>query len=314
MKRILMILSFTMVLCVSLAATSSVPQAPQRGASPWGPDDQRGAANRITPEKVIEAVGLIKKGRIHSLGREYEDSMPLPPGRTFTLLIPQAAPPAGKNQIVGHDEFITAQLGQVGTQMDSLGHVGIGNIFYNGFDRREFATAKGLTKLGIENAGVFLTRGLLLDMAALKRKERLEKNEEITAEDLKQALRRQGLTIRPGDAVLIHTGWGSLWKVDNQQYCAGEPGLGVGAAHFLVENQVTLVGADNWGIEVGPGTIPDQVFPVHQILITQNGVYLLENIDTAALAREKVYEFAFFFTPLKIKGATGSPGNPVAID
>jgi len=134
----------------------------------------------------------------------------------------------------------------VSTQLDGLGHAGIGDKFFNGFDRKEFATPKGLTKLGVENIGVFFTRGILLDIAKLKDKERLEKGYEITDQDLKEVLKKQNLDIRPGDIVLFHTGWGSLWKMDNALYNSGEPGIGVSAANFLVEKKITLVGADTW--------------------------------------------------------------------
>ena len=295
-------------------AADDLPQPPKPGSSRWGKDDQRGAANRLTPQKVLEAVQLIKKGRVYSLGRVYEESMPLFGTRSYTLLIPRSSPPIGKNRLVGNDEFVATQIGQVGTQFDGLGHVGIDGVFYNGLKAEEFLTPKGLTRLGIENVGVIFTRGLLLDIAGLKGKARLEKGHEISKEDLQRALRKHGLEIRPGDIVLIHTGWGSLWKVDNDLYNSGQPGIGVSAAKFLVQKQIVMVGADNWSVEVSPTPgDPDLMFPAHQILLTQNGIYTLENLDTSALARDKVYEFAFVFAPLRMKGATGSPGNPVAI-
>jgi kynurenine formamidase len=99
--------------------------------------------------------------------------------------------------------------------------------------------------------------------------------------------------------------------VDNTLFMSGEPGIGLAAGRF--QKQVALVGSDNWGIDVVPNRDPELIHPVHQLLITQNGVYLLENLDTSALARDKVYEFAFFFAPLRMKGATGSPGNPIAV-
>ncbi len=296
-----------------LWAHDHLPEKPEPGSSPWGPEDERGAANRMTPEKVLEAVKLIKKGQVYSLGREYDAGVPLVSGRSFVMSIPYAAAPAGENKIIGLEELITTQLGQVGTQLDGLGHVGIDDTFYNGHKHPDFVTPKGLTKLGVENVGVFMTRGILLDIAKLKDKERLEKGYEITADDLREALEAKGLEIHPGDFVLIHTGWGSLWKVDNELYNSGQPGIGVGAAKFLIGKEITMVGADNWGIEVHPGPDPEVLYPVHQMLLTQQGIYNLENLDTAQLAEDEVHEFAFFFAPLKLVGATGSPGNPVAI-
>ncbi|MBM3773719.1 MAG: cyclase family protein [Acidobacteria bacterium] len=296
-----------------LLLAQELPQPPRRGSSRWGKDDQRGAIQYITPEKTIEAARLIRTGQFYSLGRVYEEAMPNVSGRSYTLIIPMPNPPVGKNRISGHDEFVATQIGQVGTQFDGLGHVGIGDTFYNGNERKDFVTYKGLTKLGIENVGVFFTRGILLNIAALKGKARLEKGYEITDADLKQALDRQGLKVRSGDAVLIHTGWGSLWMVDNALYTSGQPGIGVPAARFLVSQQISLVGSDNWGVDVHPHPTPGLMYPAHQVLIPQNGTYILENLDTSGLARDKVQEFAFIFSPLRMKGATGSPGNPIAV-
>ena len=159
----------------------------------------------------------------------------------------------------------------------------------------------------------FLTRGLLLDIAGLKGKTRLEMGYEITVDDMQQAMKKQNVAITPGDVVIFHTGWGSLWMVDNDAYNAGEPGIGMAAARFLVEKQIVMAAADNWSVEVVPAPQDGLAYPVHQILIVQNGIHLLENLDTSGLARDKIYEFAFFFAPLPVKGATGSPGNPVAV-
>ena len=297
----------------SILVLSQVPEPPKPGSSKWGKDDQRGAANLLSKEKVLQAVKLIRTGQIYQLGTVYEEGMPLQPHRHFTVLMHPPDKPEGKNRIVGMEELLIAEIGQVGTQLDGLGHVGINGIFYNGNDWNDFRTAKGLTKLGVENIGVFLTRGVLLDIALLKGVQRLEKGYEISADDLRQALRKENLVINPGDAVLIHTGWGNLWNVDNELFNSGEPGIGISAAHFLVEQQISLVGSDTWATEVVPGPDQELAFPVHQILITLNGIYNLEILQTSQLARDRVYEFAFFFAPLRLKGFTGSPGNPVAI-
>ena len=313
MKKLVSRLLLLILPWIGIAAAQQLPDPPQRGSSKWGVEDQRGAANLLTPEKVLEATRLVKSGQVYQLGRVYEESMPMAPHRHFSVMMPVPDAPAGKNQISGTEALLIAEIGQVGTQFDGMGHVGIGDTFYNGFDRREFHTAKGLTKLGIENAGVFLTRGVLLDIARLKGTKRLEKDYEITAQDLRDALAREKVEIHKGDAVLIHTGWGTLWKVDNDLFTSVEPGIGVEAANFLVNHEICMVGSDSWATEVIPNPNPDLQFPVHQILIPLNGIYNLENLDLSGLARDKVYEFAFFFAPLRLKGFAGSPGNPVAV-
>jgi kynurenine formamidase len=281
--------------------------------SVWGADDQRGAANRITPAKVLEAKDAIKEGVVYQLGRTYEAGMPMFGSRHFSLLIPQAFQMPGSNEAVYHDEIVSGELGQIGTQFDGLGHLGIGELFYNGNRRSEFAQANGLTKLGIEQVGALVSRGVLLDVAALKGVPRLEGGYEISRADLEAALSRQQTVVRAGDIVLLHTGWGSLWMTDNATFLANAPGIGLDAAAFLVEREVVMVGSDTWGVEVFPNPDASLAAPVHQLLLAKHGIYLFENLATEALAQDRAYEFAFFFAPLKLKGATGSPGNPIAI-
>ena len=283
--------------------------------SRWGADDERGAANLLTPAKVLEAVQLVKQGKVYQLGRVYERGMPLYGDRQYNLYIPNSATlkGAGKNQLTYHEEIVTAEIGQVGTQFDGLGHVGIGDRFYNGNDRRAFATPYGLEKLGIEKAGVFVTRGVLLDAAAYKGVAMLPDKYEITVEDLQGILAREQIDIRQGDVVIFHTGWGSLWRVDNKRYNAVEPGPGIAAARWLADKGMVMAGGDSWSVEVMPNPDPSLVNPVHQEWMTKRGIYNLENLDTTELARDRVYEFMFIFCPLRLKGATGSPGNPIAI-
>jgi len=303
-----------LLLVAVIACTSITPGEAQRWyPSRWGAADQRGAANRLTPAKVLEAKDLIKQGMVYQLGRVYESGMPMFGTRHYSLRIPQTFKIAGSNQAMYHDELVSGELGQVGTQFDGLGHLGIGDLFYNGNNRTEFAQPEGLTKLGIENVGPIMTRGVLIDVARLKGKAQLESNYEITAADLQAALKSESIEIRPGDVVLVHTGWGSLWMKDNATYSKTSPGIGVAAAQFLADKEVTVVGADNWGVEVNPNPDASLGAPVHQLLLARNGIYLHENLNTEELARDAVYEFAYIFAPLRLKGATGSPGNPIAV-
>jgi hypothetical protein len=204
--------------------------------SSWGAADQRGAANRLTPEKVKDASRLIRDGRIYSLGRRYEYGMPLFGKRHFSLTIPGSptGDPDGENGLVYNDEMFSGQIGQIGTQLDGLGHVGIrvggDDIFYNGFKRSEFGKAHGLEKLGIENVGVFYTRGVLVDVAAFKGVDRLKVGEVIDDRVLEAALKAEGVSITEGDVVLIRTGHGTLWMKDNAEFSRGEPGIGLAAA------------------------------------------------------------------------------------
>ena len=319
MLKLHTILVATLSIAFATAAAAQTATTGERYPSPWGPDDERGAANRITPQKVLEASRLIKTGRIYELGRDYEAGMPLFPGRHYSLTIPGAPTggPLGSNQTVYNDEMVSGQLGQVGTQFDGLGHVGTRidgeDVFYNGFKQSEFGSSAGLNNLGIEKVGALVTRGVLIDVAAYKGVDRLPVGTVITIEDLKGALARQSVAVSEGDVVLIHTGHGRLWMVDNDVYNRGAPGIGMAAALWLAEQKIVMTGADTWPVEVIPPENPKQAFPVHQELIGRRGIYNFENLDLSALAADQVYEFAFLFAPVKFKGATGSPGNPIAI-
>lgn len=295
------------------------PIGPKWWPSEWGPEDQRGAANRFTAEKVLEAKQLITTGRTYSLGRVYEYGMPVPGKRHFSLTIPGSPtnPVQGQNGIVSFEEMFSGEIGQVGTQFDGLGHVGVhlkdDDYFYNGFKRTEFARPFGLEKLGIENVGPIFTRGILLDVAAIRKQPRLPPGFVISPEDLQACLTAAKLEIRPGDVVLIHTGHGQLWMKDNKTYGDGEPGIGMAAAKWLSDRKVGVIGADTWAIEVVPAEDKNRPFPVHQWNLVRHGIYNLENLNLTELAAAKLYEFAFIFAPVPMKGATGSPGNPIAV-
>ena len=326
---------FLVLLLAALVSTvkvgaSSHSQVVQRikpwWPSRWGDKDEAGASNWMTAKKVMSATQLIKTGKIYELGRQYDEEMPLFGNRVFSLRIPGAPTggPSGQNQLVYHDEFLTTEIGQVGTQFDGLGHIGLqlgepGDQqemrYYNGFTEKEMANANGLKKLGIENVRPIFTRGILLDIAGQKNR-MLEAGEEITLEDVKATLARQGMKekdIQPGDVVLFNTGWGSLWKVDNERFNQGAPGIGLEVANWLIEKQVILAGADTWPVEVVPNPDPNLAFPVHGELIVKNGIFLHENLNLNGLIEDKVYQFAYIFVRVPIAGATGSPGSPIAI-
>src|SRR5262245_30240502 len=212
-----------------------------------------------------------------------------------------------------NEEMVISEIGQVGTQLDGFAHQTHGNSLYNCFKVDEVATRTGFSKLGIHNVGVLITRGVLIDVAGFKGVEMLGDNYEITVEDLEGALKKQNLSLQPGDAVIINTGWGKLWAKDNARYVKSCPGIGVQAALWLATKDPMLLGADNWPVEVAPNPDKQLSLPVHQIALVVNGIHLLENLKLDELAAKQVYEFAFVMQPLKIQGGTGSTVAPVAI-
>ena len=298
---------------VPAAAQSWSPPSPdERCPSRWGAGDERGAANHMGPETLLKAARLIQAGRMIELGQVLRSSMPLG-ARHFDLYVKPTGPPAGSNRRASNEELVVAEMGQVGTQFDAFPHQTIGDSLYNCFDMNEVMTRSGFTRLGVENVGTLMTRGVLIDVAALKGVDMLPDRYEITAEDLQQALDRQGVALEAGDAVLIHTGWGVLWDTDAERFMAGNPGIGVAAAEWLVEHDPMLLGADNQPIEVSPNPDPEVSLPIHQMMLVVNGIYLVERMRLDELAAAGVHEFAFVVQPLKLEGATGSTVAPVAI-
>jgi kynurenine formamidase len=262
---------------------------------------------------VLRAVRLIRTGQVFELGRRLEASMPLQATRTFELHTKRTTPLQGSNRRGSNEEIVLAEIGQVGTQFDGFAHQTIEDALYNCFKVDDVATRSGFTKLGIENVGALLTRGVLIDVAALKGAAMLPDTYEITVADLQQALKRQQVTLQPGDAVIIHTGWGRLWGTENGRYMKVNPGLGAAAAEWLAKQDPMLVGADTAPINVTPSPDPQLSNPVHQIMLVVYGIYLLENLRLDELAAQRAYEFALVVQPLKLVGATGSTVAPIAV-
>ena len=292
----------------------------------WGADDQAGSSNWVTPEKVLEAVSLVKTGKIYELGQIYDHEMPLFGQRTYALYIPGSPTggPFGDNGVVWHDEVLATEIGQVGTQFDGPGHIGIHttmadgtvkDLFYNGTPLEEIKGTYGLQKLGIENIKPYVTRGILIDIAGLKGVDALDHSYEVTVADVKAALKKQGMSekdVRDGDALLFRYGWSKYWT-DADKYNTNPPGIGLEVATWIVEQNASMFGSDQWNREVTPNPNPNLVFPVHTELIAKHGIWNLENMVYDELVADEVFEFMFVFAPIRFRGGTGSPGRPIAV-
>jgi kynurenine formamidase len=304
-----------------LAGTPALAQAPSwspppesaRCPSKWGANDERGSANHMKPQSVLNAAKLIKTGEVIELGHVLGASMPFFGTRRFDVHIKRTFMNQSSNMRGSNEEIVISEIGQVGTQFDGFAHQTHLNSSYNCIKVDENATRTGFTKLGVHNVGALITRGVLIDVAGYKGVEMLGDTYEITVEDLEGALKKQNVTLQPGDAILINTGWGKLYGKDNARYVKSCPGIGVKAAEWLVAKDPMLIGSDNWPVEVAPN--PDKLIslPVHQIALVVNGVHLLENLKLDELAAKGVSEFAFIVEPLKIQGGTGSTVAPIAV-
>jgi kynurenine formamidase len=295
----------------------------------WGKDDEAGSTNWYTkPEIVQRALAESKTGKTYRLGRAYTSTMPTFGERKFVLRIPggPTGGPFGANILVYNDEFVATEIGQIGTQFDGLGHIGIAingaadkneMRYYNGFTQLEIEGSTGLKKLGVEKLHPIVARGVLIDVAALKNIETLEAGYEITMADINAALEKQGMKdfkFMPGDGVFFRTGWGKYWITDNAKYNGGEPGIGMEVAKWLSDVvQAGVVGADTWATEVIPNKEPGCAFCIHSHLLTRHGIVNQENMDLDGLSKDKAYRFTYMYSPMPIAGATGSAGSPLAI-
>jgi len=290
--------------------------------SRWGAADQIGAANLLTPEKRLAALRSVTQGRIFDVSHEIAMNAPyMMPNQTPYLMSLwtnwrdslRRRRKLGATNEVGVNIERMEMTAHVGTHIDALGHFSIGDRLYNNVSAEEAVTDWGLDRLGIEHAPPMVTRGILLDVAGLDGGAHLLPGRVITPEDLQQAAAVAKVTIEPGDIVMIRTGWGQLFGIDNARYVAGEPGIDVPAARWLTEQGVVAVGSDNMAVEVLPNPNKAISMPVHQHLLVEAGVYIIENLALEELAREKLFEFCFILLATKYKGATGCPVRPIAM-
>jgi kynurenine formamidase len=271
---------------------------------------------------VLAALKIVRAGTIVPLGFPYVSGMPLSPGRSFALRMPggPTGGPIGEiSRTVWNDDFLATEIGQIGTHMDALGHAGCAcgrsALFYNGKSIEEIWSPYGLKQLGIENAPIFFVRGILLDVQKLAGQP-LSPGEAIDAGMLRACIAAQKISepiIAPGEVVLIRTGHGSRFFSDADHWYDGAPGLDLSAAELLSALQPSVVGADNFAIDVVPGVDPAVALPCHQHLIMRHGIHLHEGMNLDGLAALGRFEFVYVFSPLPIVGATGSPGMPFAL-
>jgi kynurenine formamidase len=291
--------------------------------SPFGADDQHGMLNHITDAKRRDALAEVRTGQVYDLGRVIDDRVPVFPGRHFRQLLVTTAhhvnapAPAGERMATGLGannvnwviELISTTT-QLGTHLDALNHLQIGDRGYNGWTVSELAETWGTNRLGSETIPQIVTHGWLVDAAHVRGVDRLAAGDVLTVKDVTEAL--DGAEPEPGDAVLFHTGWGGRWD-DPDSYLSGEPGPGLELAEWLAGHGVALTGCDTWSYGPYPAENPDRPFEVPQHLNVHHGVFVVENLDTARLAADRVRRFALVLTHPKLRGATGAWTSPIAL-
>lgn len=294
--------------------------------SPYGTDDQIGMLNEITPATVVEAMQVVREGRVYDLSHTLDAHVPAFPGRSFRQHLGTNAHQLNRRRADAGSEGwgennvnwivdVVYGTSQLGTHLDALNHLQVGACCYNGYTLGGIAEEWGTNKLGIETAPQVVTRGVLVNVAAGRGVVRLQQGDVITVDEVEAYLERSGLALRRSDALLFHTGWGDAWTTDPEQYLAGEPGPGMALAAWLVRQGVVLTGCDTWSFGPVPPEDPRRPFEVPQTLNVKHGLFIVENLKTADLAQagDLAVEFLFVLTHANVRGATGAWVAPIAI-
>jgi kynurenine formamidase len=287
----------------------------------WGDDDERGALNLLTPETVLAATQCCRTGSVYQLGLPIQrtgiptlDFRGAPQRLTLTNASDERMFDSfGAVPGVGTNEDLIVFPSHTSTHMDALCHVYAGQKMYNGHPHDAMQAYAGATRCGIERAGGFAARGVLIDIAGHQGCDALPAGHVVTGAELEAALDAQGVALHAGDVALVRTGWVEWCLAEAGGAMSFEqPGLGLDAARWLAERDIVAVGADNSAVEAMPfdGGV---YLTVHIELLVKRGIHLIEHLRLGDLARDHCHEFLFTVGPLLVTGATASPVNPIAI-
>ena len=294
----------------------------------WGPDDEIGTLNFISPEDIVKAAQLIRRGKVFSLGLDFDNKGPQSGlwGNRFNPIHTMTA--TGTDAVAGNqdegklryaDDMISLPL-QCGTQWDALGHIFYDDKMWNGYDAR-LVDSNGAQKNAIDKIkDRAVGRGVLLDVAKHVGVESLDEGMAITNDDLNETAESQGVEIKRGDFVIVRTGMmGKCLRAENWGgYAGGDaPGLAFETAEWIHEKEIAAICTDTWGCEVRPNETTEAQQPWHWVVIPMIGItmgviFVVDDLADDCTA-DGVYEFFFCAPPLPITGGCGSPLNPIAI-
>jgi kynurenine formamidase len=296
----------------------------------WGKEDEKGTANFITPEAIVAAAQLVKKGKVFCCCIPIDQAGPVFPTRTpaqrFMSILNVPVKEVGlPGSAIANDDYITMYL-QGSTQWDSLAHVGYGDRFYNDVPTSAVTAHGGAARNDIGKLyQSFVTRGVLLDMVRYKGCEKeghLPKDYAITVADLDGCAQAQKVAVKSGDALCLRTGWVPYWYTlktaqEKEEYFHAQPGVSVFTAEWIQKKEISCIAVDNIAVERLPSEIDGEFIPFHQVAIRDLGLSLGEIFIFEELAKDcaadEVYEFLWVAPPLYIPHAVGSPLNPLAI-
>ncbi len=320
---------------------------------PYGPGDQRGTFNELSPSRTAKALRRLHPGRpvkTYQLGEEMFNGFPAfpsdpprlhdmwlyvlgfeaPPGFVEAGGIQAATEPLGPNKVAALEErFAENFTFQIATQIDGLNHIAIGDIFYNGHRGADIVTPTGTSALGNETMGPVATRAVIYDVVGLKvataktqdfflaanGQPVLRDDYRITLDDLRACLQRQNVEAPgPGDVPILHTGWTHLVRSDPSRYLTQEPGIYLEECRYFAAMKVALVASDTWAVEVlTPEVTGGNLFPCHQLLIVKEGIRIGESFVTDDAVADHCYEGVLVATPENVPGATCGSSPPVLL-
>lgn len=323
MKSTLSRLALTTLLVVGSVHAADKPDV---GVSPWGPDDEIGRLNLITPDSQAAVLSRITGGKSYDLSVDYFIGMPSwqaagdPHYRIWMTHTPNGTViddplhlGEEMNEHVSYTGAAVSMYTHMGTHIDALSHFGLNGKIWNGFEASEHLGDRGWSVAGAENIPPLIARGVLIDVAASKGVEMLPDGYRISHQDLVDALEKQQVTLQEGDIVLIRTGRMKHYN-DAEAYMNNPPGLGMAAARYLVEESgAMIVGADNLSFEAFPSEVDNNYVPLHTYLLAEQGVPIMELVYLEDLSNDQVYEFAFIGGSLKLRGADAAPIRPIAL-
>jgi kynurenine formamidase len=293
--------------------------------SPFGPEDQIGMLNLMTPATRSRVLSEADWTRVFDLSVDYFVGMP-----SFTdagdppFQINLTHSPAGnivddamgmgpeQTRLVSYSGDVISMYTHCGTHLDTLNHFGYCGEIWNGYRADRDLGSRHWAVCGAELMPPIIARGVLIDVAAALGVEVLSPSYGIGEDDLRMALDRQGTRLQVGDVVLVRTGRMRLWP-DPQAYTVNEPGLNREGAEYLAKAGAMVIGADNIAVEQIPSADPENCQVVHTYLLAEAGVPMLEIANLEDLSEAQLYEFAFVATPMPIRGATGAPARPIAM-
>lgn len=310
---------------VFAAASCPAAATPEVGRSPWGPADEIGALNRITPASTLSVLRRVSSGKAYDLSVEYYVGMPSyyflgqPRYQIWNVHTPQGTivdDPTGlgreANAKVTYSAQAISMYVHTGTHIDALSHFGLGGLIYNGFSADEYLGDRGWRRGGIENFPPIIARGVLLDVAATQGVDVLPESYGITVDDLRAAARKASVSVTQGDVVMVRTGRMRLFG-QPEAYMANTPGLTHASANWLADQGAIVVGVDNISTDAWPSAEADNWIPVHRSMLSERGVPIMQNVFLEELAADDVHEFAWIGAPLKLRGADGAPLRPIAL-